>query len=314
MRPSARPVRKYSFSLVLCFAACAGAAGEALDAGGGARDAPAATRDRRPRGRTAGRPGARPRGRARRADGGRRAARRRHPGRDRARRRRRRRGPGAARARAALPLQHARHRLGAGAADLLQGPPGRLGLRERRLGRPGRVHGRRPRRLRRRRHDQHLLLSLRRRQGRREGGRGAAALRRARRRPLRHALRGGDLPEREPSPLYNQLFGGQEGNGFFDGTSACRKLGAHPTIDALPATFDFPGNLDNNQVIFPTTTLTVRCKWGSGEMRDVAVSWVRTEGAGRVFYTNFGKIVADLTDPVLGAKHIVPGLAWVLRR
>ena len=117
-----------------------------------------------------------------------------------------------------------------------------------------------------------------------------------------------------PPPLYNQLFGGQEGNGFFDGTSACRKIGAHPTIDGLPETFDFAGNLDNNQVVFPTTTLTVRCKWGAAEMRDVAVSWVRTEGAGRVFYTNFGKVMADLTDPVLGAKHIVPGLAWVLRR
>jgi uncharacterized protein len=117
-----------------------------------------------------------------------------------------------------------------------------------------------------------------------------------------------------PPPLYNQLFGGQEGNGFFDGTSHCRKLGAHPTIDALPATFDFAGNLDNNQFLFPTTTLTVRCAWGGGAMRDVAVSWVRTEGEGRVFYTNFGKVVADLADPVLGAQHIVPGLAWVLRR
>jgi hypothetical protein len=117
-----------------------------------------------------------------------------------------------------------------------------------------------------------------------------------------------------PPPLYNQLFGGQEGNGFFDGTSACRKIGAHPTIDALPGMFDFPGNLDNNEFLFPTTTITVRCKWGAGAMRDVAVSWVRTEGAGRVFYTNFGKVVADLMDPVLGAKHIVPGLAWVLGR
>jgi Trehalose utilisation len=117
-----------------------------------------------------------------------------------------------------------------------------------------------------------------------------------------------------PAPPYNQLFGGQEGNGFFDGTSSCRKLGAHPTTDGLPATFDFPGNLDNNQFLSPSSTITVRCKWGAAEMRDVAVSWVRAEGQGRVFYTNFGKVVGDLTDPVLGAKHIVPGLAWVLRR
>jgi type 1 glutamine amidotransferase len=117
-----------------------------------------------------------------------------------------------------------------------------------------------------------------------------------------------------PPPLYNQLFGGQEGNGFFDGASACRKIGTHPTIDALPATFNFTGNLDNNQYLFPTTTITLRCQWQAGAMRDVAVSWVRTEGAGRVFYTNLGKVASDLSDPVLGAKHIVPGLAWVLRR
>jgi type 1 glutamine amidotransferase len=118
-----------------------------------------------------------------------------------------------------------------------------------------------------------------------------------------------------PLPVYNQVFGGQEGGTFFDGTSTCRKLGVHPTIDALPATFEFVGNLDSNLVLGPTTTLTVRCTWHDNKtpMTDVPVSWARTEGEGRVFYTNFGKVVSDLTDPVLGAKHIVPGLAWVLR-
>ena len=117
-----------------------------------------------------------------------------------------------------------------------------------------------------------------------------------------------------PPPLYNHLIGGQGGDGFFDGTSACRKLGTHPTIDALPATFDFTGNLDNNQALDPTSTILLRCKWDAGDMKDVAVSWVRAEGLGRVFYTDLGKVDTDLTDPVLGAKHIVPGLAWVLRR
>jgi len=117
-----------------------------------------------------------------------------------------------------------------------------------------------------------------------------------------------------PPPLYNHLIGGQGGDGFFDGTSACRKLGTHPTIDALPATFDFMGNLDNNEALDPTSTILLRCKWNAGDMKDVAVSWVRGEGLGRVFYTNLGKVDTDLTDPVLGAEHIVPGLAWVLRR
>jgi len=48
--------------------------------------------------------------------------------------------------------------------------------------------------------------------------------------------------------------------------------------------------------------------------KDVAVSWYRTEDQGRVFFTNFAKVDADLKDPTLGAGHIVPGLAWVLKR
>jgi type 1 glutamine amidotransferase len=46
----------------------------------------------------------------------------------------------------------------------------------------------------------------------------------------------------------------------------------------------------------------------------VAVSWTRTEGAGRVFYTNLAKIDTDLTDATLGDRHILPGLGWVLHR
>jgi hypothetical protein len=38
------------------------------------------------------------------------------------------------------------------------------------------------------------------------------------------------------------------------------------------------------------------------------------EGAGRVFYTNFGKVDADLTNATIGGPHIVAGLAWVLGR
>jgi type 1 glutamine amidotransferase len=57
----------------------------------------------------------------------------------------------------------------------------------------------------------------------------------------------------------------------------------------------------------------VRCKWQTDNGNDVAVSWYRNEGLGRVFYTDFAKVDADLKDATLGAKHILPGLAWVLR-
>jgi type 1 glutamine amidotransferase len=117
-----------------------------------------------------------------------------------------------------------------------------------------------------------------------------------------------------PVPLYNQLIGGRADSSNFDGDSACTKMGDHPTIADLPATFTFKGNLDNAAFVATDSTVLVRCKWSGGGQKDTAVSWVRTEGAGRVFYTNFAKIDADLKDATLGDKHIIPGLAWVLGR
>jgi hypothetical protein len=45
------------------------------------------------------------------------------------------------------------------------------------------------------------------------------------------------------------------------------------------------------------------------------VSWVRTEqDKGRVFFSNFGKVAADLTNATIGAPHLLAGLGWVLGR
>jgi hypothetical protein len=115
-----------------------------------------------------------------------------------------------------------------------------------------------------------------------------------------------------PPALYNQVFGGRCGGEFFDGRSDCRKTADHVATTALPATFVFNGNLDTDTFIAPDSTVLVRCKWSSG--KEVAVSWYRTDGQGRVFYTNFAKIDADLKDATLGAGHIIPALQWVLGR
>jgi hypothetical protein len=115
-----------------------------------------------------------------------------------------------------------------------------------------------------------------------------------------------------PPALYNQLLGGRDGNGSFDGKSNCRKAAEHVTTADLPATFVFNGNLDNADFVASDSVVLVRCAWSTG--KDVAVSWYRTEGQGRVFFTNFAKVDADLKDATLGAGHIVPGLAWVLGR
>jgi len=115
-----------------------------------------------------------------------------------------------------------------------------------------------------------------------------------------------------PPALYNELIGGRASSQNFEGTSECSKVGDHPTIAELPATFSFTGNLDNTDFIATDSTILVRCRWANGT--DVAGSWFRSEGSGRVFYTNFAKVDADLKSATLGEQHILPGLAWVLGR
>lgn len=122
-----------------------------------------------------------------------------------------------------------------------------------------------------------------------------------------------------PVSLYNQLIGGQGGappggTAFFQGNNNCRKLADHPSTTNLPATFSFMGNLDNTDYLASDSTILVKCTWVTTNGADVAVSWYRYEGLGRVFYTDFAKVEGDLTDPVIGAEHIVPALSWTLRR
>jgi type 1 glutamine amidotransferase len=117
-----------------------------------------------------------------------------------------------------------------------------------------------------------------------------------------------------PPALYNQLLGGRANSENFEGRSDCRTTAEHPTTAALPDMFSYTGNLDNTDYLAPDSTILVRCRWSGGAAKDVAVSWVRTEGLGRVFYTNFAKVDADLTNATVGEPHILAGLAWVLGR
>lgn len=116
-----------------------------------------------------------------------------------------------------------------------------------------------------------------------------------------------------PPPLYNQLIGGRSNSDNYTGNSMCRTLVAdHPTTSALPATFTYNGNLDNAAFVATDATVLVKCKFGGGSAADTAVSWVRTEGMGRVFFTNFAKVDSDLTNATIGDAHILAGLGWVL--
>jgi type 1 glutamine amidotransferase len=120
-----------------------------------------------------------------------------------------------------------------------------------------------------------------------------------------------------PPNAYNVLLGGRGGKDNFDGKSACSTTAeAHVSTAMLPATFEFNGNLDNADYVADDTKVLVKCKWSGAAPKDkeTAVSWYRTAGKGRVFYTNFAKIDADLSDATLGQKHILLGLGWTLGR
>jgi type 1 glutamine amidotransferase len=118
----------------------------------------------------------------------------------------------------------------------------------------------------------------------------------------------------DPPALYNQLIGGRASSQNFDGNSDCEKAAEHPTTSALPATFVYSGNLDNTDFIAEDAQVLVKCRWGDTNHTEAAVSWARMQGAGRVFYTNFGKVDGDLTQQTIGEPHIVSGLGWVLGR
>ncbi|MEO6600122.1 MAG: ThuA domain-containing protein [Polyangiaceae bacterium] len=119
----------------------------------------------------------------------------------------------------------------------------------------------------------------------------------------------------QPPNPYNVLLGGRAGKDNFDGKSACVTTAeAHVSTAMLPATFDFTGNIDNEDYIAPDTKVLVKCTWSGGLKKETAVSWSRTPGKGRVFYTNFAKVDSDLSDATLGQKHILLGLSWVIGR
>jgi type 1 glutamine amidotransferase len=118
----------------------------------------------------------------------------------------------------------------------------------------------------------------------------------------------------DPVHLYNRLIGGRASSENFEGESDCSKMGDHPTIAALPATFVYNGNLDNTDFLGTDASVLVRCKWKGGGQKDIAVSWVRNEGSGRVFFSNFAKVDTDFTNPTIGQNHLLAGLGWVLGR
>jgi type 1 glutamine amidotransferase len=114
----------------------------------------------------------------------------------------------------------------------------------------------------------------------------------------------------DTNTTYVSLIGGDFNGHLGFGNYSCTKLGDHPSVHLLPATFpitDEVYNLPNqfrmdNQVV-------LRCGPNASP-----ISWVRAEGAGRVFYTALGHADASWTMPPLVDSHVIPGLLWTMGR
>ncbi|HXI54646.1 MAG TPA: ThuA domain-containing protein, partial [Polyangia bacterium] len=103
--------------------------------------------------------------------------------------------------------------------------------------------------------------------------------------------------------------------------ATCTKVGAHPSVAQLAATFNVTDEIYSftdfrmdNQVVLNCVSSTA-----PGTVRPV--SWFREEGAGRVFYTGLGHPATSWTMPMdlnatsrLVEDHVLPGLLWSMRR
>ena len=113
---------------------------------------------------------------------------------------------------------------------------------------------------------------------------------------------------------YVRLLGGR-----FDGhpgdvrDTSCRKEGRHPSVARLPERFEVRDELYLFRSFRPDNQVVVRCLAVDGRTM-IPVAWHRDEGAGRVFYTNFGHTNEIWTEGRLVDDHMIPALLWALGR
>jgi type 1 glutamine amidotransferase len=108
---------------------------------------------------------------------------------------------------------------------------------------------------------------------------------------------------------YISLIGGEfTGHPPF-GMDTCYSDGTHPTVAKLPPVLLVTDEIYQFTMQNPANQVVLRC--GSDKR---PISWVRSEGAGRVFYTALGHANASWTMPPLVDGHVIPGLLWSLGR
>jgi type 1 glutamine amidotransferase len=105
--------------------------------------------------------------------------------------------------------------------------------------------------------------------------------------------------------------------------ATCTKMGTSPAVAQLPATFTTTDEIYATTMFRMDNQAVLTCvSSGDGTHTMRPVSYVREEGAGRVFYTALGHDDARWTAPMdaqapssrLVEDHVVPALLWAMRR
>jgi type 1 glutamine amidotransferase len=108
---------------------------------------------------------------------------------------------------------------------------------------------------------------------------------------------------------YISLIGGDFNGHSAFGPDTCYKDGNHPSVAMLPASFAVTDEIYYFSKFGADNQVVLRC--GSDKR---PISWVRTQGAGRVFYTALGHADASWNNPPLVDGHVIPALLWTMGR
>jgi uncharacterized protein len=114
------------------------------------------------------------------------------------------------------------------------------------------------------------------------------------------------------SAPYIALIGGDFNGHTGYGPGTCATVGSHPTNAMLPATFAITDEVYYFKDVAADIQVVLECENPGAAPR--AISWVRTQGAGRVFYTALGHADPSWTTGPLVPDHVFPALLWTMGR
>jgi hypothetical protein len=114
------------------------------------------------------------------------------------------------------------------------------------------------------------------------------------------------------SAPYIALIGGDFNGHTGYGPGTCATVGSHPTNAMLPATFAITDEVYYFKDVAADIQVVLQCENPGAAPRPI--SWVRTQGAGRVFYTALGHADPSWTTGPLVPDHVFPALLWTMGR